>query len=452
MKRFAIVAAALAVWTITTTHAESRGRGIPQSVDMQSTGLESGAHGRALLMMVNPYRGRFEIRATLTAETAYEVVVDGVHVGDLTTDDNGHGNARFRTKPRKNKPDGYLGFDPRGKVAVVRNATGQDVLAGELPGNKPHGGKPHDAGKIACCTPDDDGTQCEDRAADECLAAGGTVSAANSCLPDPCDGHGRPPKKHDVVCCLPDDSGPECEDRDASACAVQGGIVVSAESCATNPCVPIPAADGDIRCCLPDDSGSECEDRTPAECLGAGGLDIGAGVCAPHACDGVEVTSTSIEDNTTSTSVEDNTTSTSVEGNTTSTSVEGNTTSTSVEDNTTSTSIEDNTTSTTVEAYSAPPSLVVSCKNRVGRSQVSVNGKDLAVGFYTASISSGANAAVAGAMSAVLGEVEFDFDSNTELGATTIPAEFIQGLEVAAQLADASGHVVLEASVSCVSK
>jgi hypothetical protein len=223
--------------------------------------------------------GRFEVKVRkLDPKATYELLVGDVRVGTLSTTGGGSARVRFSSRPRGH--DLLLGFDPRGRIVIVRNAAGDDVLAGTLPA----GSATSSSGNVVCCIPDDRGSECEDRTADECAAQGGTVSTATSCLPNPCAD--APPVDADIVCCLPDDSGAECEDRIAAECAAQGGLAVEATSCTPNPCAATPPADADIRCCLPDDSGVECEDRTPAQCIAKGGIDMGAGSCTPNPCAG----------------------------------------------------------------------------------------------------------------------------------------------------------------------
>jgi hypothetical protein len=240
---------------------------------------DASARGLTRLVLKASDNGRFEVQVRkLDPNTTYEILVGGVKVGTLSTRGGGSGRVRFRSRPRGH--DLLLGFDPRGQVLTVRSSTGADALVGTVPG----GSTGNPSGNVVCCIPDDRGSECEDRTADECTAQGGTVSTATSCLPNPCAD--APPVDADVVCCLPDDSGPECEDRTAAECAAQGGMAVQATSCQPNPCAATPPADGDTRCCLPDDSGAECEDRTPAQCIARGGTDMGPGSCTPNPCAG----------------------------------------------------------------------------------------------------------------------------------------------------------------------
>src|SRR5262249_10486986 len=248
---------------------------------LASTGVDSDARGRGKLTVRNLTDGRFEVKGQkLDPNATFDVLVDGVLVGQFPTNGGGNGRIRFRSRPRS-PSDQLLGFDPRGALVVVRNAAGQDVLAVQLadsPAMNP--------GDVICCIRDAEGAECEDRTLDECAMQGGTVSTATSCLPNPCAG--VPPPVEDVVCCIPDDTGPECEDRTADECAAQGGIVVEATSCVPNPCEPVtPPANEDIQCCLPNNGGTECEDRTPAACAVEGGVNAGAGTCIPDPCQSI---------------------------------------------------------------------------------------------------------------------------------------------------------------------
>ena len=273
--------AAVAIIGISVLPAMASARSEKESGSFASTGVDDDASGSAKLLVKHRSDGKFEIKAKkLAGDDTYDVLVDGVLVGQFTTNHGGNGRVRFRSHPRSN--DLLLGFDPRGAAVVVRNAAGQDVLAVRLADN--------DAvsdGDIICCIPDDSGPECEDRTADECAAAGGTATTATSCLPNPCDGT-PPPTTSEIVCCIPDDSGPQCEDRTADDCALHGGVAVAATSCDPNPCAPTtPPDNDDVQCCVADNGGSTCEDRTPAECAIEGGVNAGVGICAPDSCGSV---------------------------------------------------------------------------------------------------------------------------------------------------------------------
>jgi hypothetical protein len=255
-------------------------RSRPVSVDLGATGVDDDARGRTRLVLRSGSDGRFDVQVKRLARNAtFEVLVDDVKVGTLTTTGGGTGRLRFRTEPR-GRDDHSLGFDPRGSTVRLRDDNGDDVLSGSIPDDDSQ------PGAAACCdAAEDNGTvQCESRTPEECAARGGTFLAGTSCLPNPCAGTSPPPG--DIVCCIPDDDAgnrAECEDRTSAACLAEGGIVIAATSCLPNPCAPTPAPD-DIQCCLPDDSGAKCEDRTPEQCAAEGGVDMGPGTCTPNPC------------------------------------------------------------------------------------------------------------------------------------------------------------------------
>jgi len=280
-KSITVALAALAVVGVSMHATEARAHTEKEAGSLASTGVDADARGKVKLAVRNLTDGKLEIKGQkLDPNATFDVLVDGVLVGQFTTNNGGSGRIRFRSRPRS-PHDELLGFDPRGALVVVRNAAGQDLLAVQLADSGSVGD-----GDVICCIPDNDGTECEDRTPEECAMQGGTVSTATSCLPDPCAGVAPPVE--DVVCCIPDDNGPECEDRTADECAAQGGIVVEATSCDPNPCEPVtPPANQDIQCCLPDNGGSECEDRTPAECAVEGGVNAGVGTCSPDPCQAI---------------------------------------------------------------------------------------------------------------------------------------------------------------------
>lgn len=386
MQQMTRAALAMALLMAGLTPAAAK-NGASQQASMQVTGADADARGRVRFRVKNNSEGRFDLSVSrLEPAATYEILIGDVRVSSVTTSRGGNGQARFRSRPRGRR-DEFLGFDPRGAVLVVRSAAGEDVLAASLSPD----GSGADDGEIICCEPDDSGPECEDRSEAECLARGGTVTTATSCLPNPCSDVGTPPSA-DIICCVPDDSGPECEDRTVTECAAQGGVVVEATSCAGNPCAGIPPVDDDIRCCLPDDSGTECEDRTPAECLAQGGIDLGPGICAVDTCAGVNPGGTA--------------------------------------------------------------SVRVRCEWRDDRSKISVDGSGLAAGSYSARAISGSSEAAAGPQAAVLGQAEFDFDSDAGdigEGATAIASDFLQGNppQARGQILDASGAIVAEGLATC---
>jgi hypothetical protein len=243
---------------------------------LTATSNAPGASGTASAFLKRGYRGRFSIKAKhLRGGASFDVVVNGVKVGDLVTGARGGGGARFNTSPKPRT--GRLGFDPRGAhVAVREHDTGMDHLECDMPGGSPDSA-------IGCCVGErnvksgDSGVTCELRTADACTARGGRPTTATTCLPDPCGGN---PPPATVVCCrsssaagavIDDDPAVECEeDLSESECADHGGMVVDASSCEPNPCQPVPPPDM-VVCCVPDDDGSDCEHVTSQHCSDAGG-------------------------------------------------------------------------------------------------------------------------------------------------------------------------------------
>src|SRR5215813_11593329 len=89
--------------------------------------LRSGLDGTLLVTVRN-----------LDARTTYEIVIDGVRIGTLTTNAAGRGRARFRTQPLGH--DQLLGVDPRGQPIAVHALTGTDELTGVVPQHIEHAG------------------------------------------------------------------------------------------------------------------------------------------------------------------------------------------------------------------------------------------------------------------------------------------------------------------------
>ena len=135
-----------------------------------STSVDDDASGIAKLKVRNGSDGRFDLVVKhLDRNATYEVLVNDVHVGQITTNGGGGGHIRFRSRPRSSR-DELLGFDPRGAVVTVRSEAGDDVLVVRL-------SEPSSVdGAVICCIPDDRGPECEDRTADECTAQGGGVA------------------------------------------------------------------------------------------------------------------------------------------------------------------------------------------------------------------------------------------------------------------------------------
>lgn len=100
----------------------------------------------------------------------------------------------------------------------------------------------------------------------------------------------------------------------------------------------------------------------------------------------------------------------------------------------------------------AAATIRVTCEVSPGRSKISVDGKSLAAGRYTAVAISGGSMATSPSEAAVGGEVEVDYDSNPadiRAGAVAIPSTFITGGKVTGKVIDASGNTVISDTVSC---
>lgn len=94
----------------------------------------------------------------------------------------------------------------------------------------------------------------------------------------------------------------------------------------------------------------------------------------------------------------------------------------------------------------------VKCEVRGDRSVVSVDGRNLVAGMYSATISSGANTATARVLPTIGDEIEFDFASNANdvaQGASAIPVNFIQGATVTGRIKTPDGFVVVTDAVNC---
>lgn len=98
--------------------------------------------------------------------------------------------------------------------------------------------------------------------------------------------------------------------------------------------------------------------------------------------------------------------------------------------------------------------LRVRCERRSNRSKISVDANNVTPrnGRFRARVRAAGGTATSALKRAVGDEVEFDFDSNTEAGATRIPANFIQrraGPDVVGILLNAQGTVVARQGVEC---
>jgi hypothetical protein len=246
------------------------------------TAKAPGARGIANLV-VRGSRGRFGVGARrLRGDARFEVVVDTVRVGTLTTGPTGRGKARFSTPAHAS--DQLLGADPSGKLVEVRDEDGDDVLETEMPGDSP-------PGNTRCCV-GDAGAECESESPDECAVAGGIDLGEGSCLPNPCSTS----SDEAIRCCQPDhdEDGPECEPSTADECSADGGTNLGAGTCDPNPCRATSPPEGEVACCVPDgtdDAGDgedqtemECEMTTAEGCAALGGTASGAASCDADPC------------------------------------------------------------------------------------------------------------------------------------------------------------------------
>jgi hypothetical protein len=68
---------------------------------LASTGVDSDARGKVKLAVKNLSEGRLEIKGQkLDPNATFDVLVDGVLVGQFTTTGGGTGRIRFRSRPR----------------------------------------------------------------------------------------------------------------------------------------------------------------------------------------------------------------------------------------------------------------------------------------------------------------------------------------------------------------
>ncbi|PTQ75046.1 hypothetical protein C8R26_1252 [Nitrosomonas oligotropha] len=94
----------------------------------------------------------------------------------------------------------------------------------------------------------------------------------------------------------------------------------------------------------------------------------------------------------------------------------------------------------------------IKCEKKSNRSSISVDGRNLTPGSYSAVVKSGDNKAVAELKSSTGDEVEFDFDSDKGdivAGAVAISPIFIQGGKVTGQIKDADRFIIIEGTSSC---
>src|SRR4029077_1376062 len=107
-----------------------------------TTAAPAGARGRATVRVRND-DGRLTVVAKdVGRDTTFDVILDGVKIGTLTTTGGGNGHARLRTQPRGHAQ--LLCSDPRGKMTILRSADG-DALVADIPAaTDPTPGDPDD--------------------------------------------------------------------------------------------------------------------------------------------------------------------------------------------------------------------------------------------------------------------------------------------------------------------
>ena len=276
------VATATAVLVLGTATAADAGVRVKQT--LHATSFAPRARGNAKLTIRGSSKGTFGVVGRhLDAGTDYDLVVGGIKIGALSTNARGAGKVVFGTSTRGRRA--FLGFDPRGRTLAVRDSAGHDVLDCDMPDGE------HDGDKVACCVPDEDHVECEDRTPADCLGEGGTVSSATGCFPDPCS-----TQTTGFVCCTVDSTCGAFVDDDpkvgchpnssAEQCAEHHGTLLQATSCDPNPCAPVPPV-ALVTCCVPeDDDKVECEFRTADRCASKGGTVSTAASCDPNPCDG----------------------------------------------------------------------------------------------------------------------------------------------------------------------
>lgn len=103
----------------------------------------------------------------------------------------------------------------------------------------------------------------------------------------------------------------------------------------------------------------------------------------------------------------------------------------------------------------AAATIRVTCEVRNNRSKISVDGKGLPAGTYTTMALSGGASASSPPVQAVGGEVEADYDSNSNdirEGAVAISSTFIArqpGVQVTGKIVDAAGNTVISDTSAC---
>ena len=226
---------------------------------LHATGVDADAQGEAVVVTNgNAGRGKLVVLGRkLEPRSRFGVRLGGVRIGTLSTNARGKGRARFSSRPGPGEQT--LGTDPRDKHLEVADDQGEDVLGDDVPE------------QVACCLPDDNGTECEQTTAAECADRHGVK--VDTCNPNPCapgSGHesgddsgsgtgrsgssGSDETEHETG----DDSGsgtgrsgssgsdetehetPECGQLTGDHCMQEGGTPTGEGSCDSNPCIASP--------------------------------------------------------------------------------------------------------------------------------------------------------------------------------------------------------------------
>src|SRR4029077_291739 len=99
MKKILMVLLASILVTAAYTPVSDSGKKV--KLVLVTTGVDADASGKASLALKQARIGQFEIHVRkLAPKATFEVIVDGVHVGDLVTNGGGGGEIRFPCAPR----------------------------------------------------------------------------------------------------------------------------------------------------------------------------------------------------------------------------------------------------------------------------------------------------------------------------------------------------------------
>ncbi|MBI3770303.1 MAG: hypothetical protein HY271_17665 [Deltaproteobacteria bacterium] len=271
-----LVLAAVVVTGVTAV--PSAGAKVSVKRQLTPTGAAPSAQGQVVVVVAKHSKGKMQIVAHhLRPNATFNVVVNSVRIGTLTTNGGGNGRARFSTTPRGH--DQLLGVDPQGQLVEVQDDdSGEDALETEMPPDTA------DAGDVQCCRTHEGEAECDETTPDKCTPDQGVNMGAGSCMPNPCPS--TSPSPDEIACCVPDhdENGPECETATVDECMASQGVNLGAVACDPNPCAPTSPSTPEIACCVPDDEGVECEEQTADECTALGGTNLGTGTCDPTPC------------------------------------------------------------------------------------------------------------------------------------------------------------------------